>query len=179
MGKDKVKKTKVNYSTAEQEEILKFLIVIVLVVIAVLGIYVATRIFVTKDFFKTETKTEEVIPDVNIDYSVAIMGQIFNRPYNEYYVVIYDSTNDDYQYDMAMLVYNYNKKEKHSHIYTVDLSNKLNDGYYDPENVNVNAKTLSELKVGDITLLKIKNGKVNKYIVDLAKMEQELGIEKK
>lgn len=179
MGKEKDKKVKVKYNTAEQEEILKFLIVIVLVMIAVGAIYVATRIFVTKDFFKTETKTNEVAPDVDINYSVAIMGQIFNRPYDEYYVAIYDSKNDDYSYDMSSLVRNYNAKEKHLHIYTVDLSNKLNDGYYDPEKVNVNAKSLSEMKVGDITLLKIRKGKVNKYIVDLSKMQQELGVEKK
>ena len=35
------------------------------------------------------------------------------------------------------------------------------------------------MKVGDITLVKVKNGKIEKYIVDYAKMQKELGIEEK
>ncbi len=176
MGKEK-NKTKIKYSTAEQEEILKFLIVIVLVMIAVGGIYIATRLFVTKDFFKT-VPAEEEIADVPIDYSVAIMGQILNRPYDDYYVLIYD-TDGDYKYDMPIVLDSYNKKEKKLHMYTVDLSNILNDGYYDPDKVNVNAKSLDEMKVGDLTLLRVKKGQINKYIVDLAKIKEELGIEEK
>lgn len=178
MGKENKKQTKVKYNTAEQEEILKFLIVIVIVMIAVGGIYVATRIFVTKDFFKTEPAKNEQVAEPDFDYSMTIMGSVFNRPYKEYYVLIYDEAEGNYTNDMYQLISKYNKKEKKSlHMYSVDLSNPLNDGYYNPENVNVNAKTLSELKVGDITLLRIKNGKISKYIVDLDKMKTELGVE--
>ena len=35
------------------------------------------------------------------------------------------------------------------------------------------------MKVGDITLIKVKNGKIEKYIVDYAKMEKELGLKTK
>ena len=80
---------------------------------------------------------------------------------------------------MAILLYSYTSKKEHLHMYSVDLSNKLNEGYYDPENVNVEAKTLSEVKVGDITLIKVKNGKISKYIVDYSKMEKELNVESK
>ncbi len=178
MGKEKSKKNKVKYNTAEQEEILKFLIMVVVVIAAVGGIYLATRIFVTKDFFKTEEQPgEEAVEQVDIDYSMAIMGQILNRPYDEYYVAIFDAEEGEYMYDMASLLFKYSKKENHLHMYTVDLANVLNNGFYDPANVNVNAKTLAELKVGDITLLKIKKGKINKYIVDLTKMKEELGVE--
>lgn len=175
--KKKVKNIKVKYQTAEQEEIKKFIIVVLVVLLCVGAIYILTRAFVTKDLFKSgDEETKEVIPGV-VNYEVAIMGQILNRPYDEYYVVIYNQQEGDYISDMSTMVYNYTKKEKHLHMYTVDLSNVMNSDYYDPENVNVNAKTLNEIKVGDITLIKVKNSKINKFIVDYSKMLKELGIE--
>ena len=182
MGKEnkKTKKNVVKYQTAEQTEIRNFIIVIVVVLLCVGAIYLLTRAFVTKDLFtKSEAPTTEEVVAGKVNYEVAIMGQILNRPYDEYYVAIYNSAEGDYAADMATLLYSYTQKEKHLHIYTVDLSNKLNDGYYDPENVNVEAKSLSELKVGDITLIKVKKGKISKYIVDYSKMEKELNIESK
>ena len=78
---------------------------------------------------------------------------------------------------MYKLVYAYVKKKDAKHIYTIDLSNELNKSYYDKENVNKDATKLSDMKVGDITLIKVKNGKIDKYIVDYAKMQKELGVE--
>lgn len=178
--KSKVKKKNVRYETTEQAEIKNFIVVLIVVVLCVGGIYLATRLFVTKDLFKDEEeKVEEVAAGV-VNYEVATMGMILNRPYDEYYVAIYDNTSTStYFYDMLSLVYGYYENEKHLPVYTVDLANVMNESYYNPENVNVNAKTLAEIKVGDITLLKIKKGKIDKFIVDYAKMQKELGVEEK
>lgn len=181
MGKEnkKAKRNKVKYQTAEQLEIRNFIIVILVVLLCVGALYLATRLFVTKDLFKdkNDTETEEVISG-EIDYEVAIMGTILQKADKEYYVVIYDqSDKGKYVADMLTLVFAYNEKENHLPVYTVDLSNKLNEGYYDPENVNVDAQAVKDMKVGDITLLKVKKGKITKYIVDYAKMEKELGVE--
>lgn len=175
----KVKKNKVKYQTAEQLEIRNFVIVILVVLLCVGGLYLATRLFVTKDLFKdkSETENEEVVAGT-INYEVAIMGTILQKADKEYYVAIYDqSDKGKYVADMLTLVFAYTDKENHLPIYTVDLSNKLNEGYYDPENVNVDAKAVKDMKVGDITLLKVKKGKITKYIVDYAKMQKELGVE--
>lgn len=173
---DKAQNNKINYATTEQEEIRKFLIVILVVLVCVGGIYFCTRAFVTKDLFKKDNGEEEKITAGVIDYNVAIMGQLLNRPYTEYYAAIYNIPDGADSVKMTNLVDQYNAKETHLHIYTVDLSNELNKAYYDPENVNTKAKSLNEVKVGDITLIKVKDGKINKYIVDYEKMEQELGV---
>lgn len=173
MGKEK---TKIKYQTEEQKEIIRFVIVILVVILSVGLIYLATRAFVTKDLFTAKTDEEEVINPGVINYEVAIMGEILNRPYDEYYVAIYNKSDGKYISDMSSLVYLYGSKEKHLHIYTVDLSNKMNEDFYDPENVNTEAQSVSEMKVGDITLLKVKGGKVVKYIEDLEKMKAELGV---
>lgn len=164
---------KMNVQTTEQIELKNFILVILVVVICVAGLYLVTRAFITKDLFPKDEEPTIVAGEVN--YDVAIMGQLLNRPYKEYYVAIFDS-NGDHFVDMSSLVSAYNELANHKHIYTIDLSNKLNDGYYSPEEENVKAKSLSEIKLGDITLIKVKDGKINKYINDYDKMRKELGV---
>ena len=171
----KVKAKKVTYRTSEQDEMIKFIVVILVVLLSVGAIYLFTRAFVTKDLFKDETSPTETVQEGKVNYEVAIMGQLLNRPYKEYYAVIYDSTGD-YSADMYSLVYSYSNKKNHKHIYTIDLSNELNKKYYDVENDNKKSTKVEDIKVGDITLIKVKNGKIEKYIVDYTKMEKELGI---
>jgi len=181
--KNKLKKNKkidnmVNYRTSEQDEMIKFIVVILVVLLSVGAIYLITRAFVTKDLFTKTPESQETVQSGTVNYDVAIMGQLLNRPYKEYYAVIYDSEGD-YNSDMITLLASYNKLKNHKHIYTIDLSNELNKSYYDKENVNKKATKVSEMKVGDITLIKVKNGKIDKYIVDYAKMQKELGVEVK
>ncbi len=179
MEKEKnMKQKKVKYRTAEQDEMLKFLGVIAVVVVCVALLYVLTRVFVTKDLFnKEETKTEETVQG-SVNYSVASVGQILNRPYDEYYVFVYDTTGD-YATDMNSLLTKYNSKEKKLHAYKVDLSNYLNKEYYKPKEVNEKASTVADFKFGDITLIKVKNGKIDKYLTDYSKMQTELAIASK
>ena len=172
----KVKAKKVTYRTSEQDEMIKFVIVILVVLLSVGAIYLFTRAFVTKDLFKEDSSPTETVQEGKVNYEVAIMGQLLNRPYKQYYAVIYDSTGD-YAADMYSLVTSYSKLKDHKQVYTIDLANELNKSYYDAENVNKKPTKVSEMKVGDITLVKVKNGKIEKYIVDYAKMQKELGIE--
>ena len=178
----KNKKTKIkkqNYRTSEQDEMIKFVVVILVVLLSVGAIYLFTRAFITKDLFEDKTnETTENVQEGTVNYDVAIMGQILNRPYKQYYVLIYDSQGD-YNSDMTSLIFNYSSKKEHKHLYTVDLNNNFNKDYYDPANVNLKATELKDIKVGDITLIKVKNGKIDKYIVDYAKMQKELGVEEK
>lgn len=182
------KKRRIYYSTTEQTEVKKFVIVILVVLLCVVGVYFLTRIFVTKDLLnkKEEEKVEEVIPG-EVNYDMAIIGTIMNRPYDDYYVAIYDLSGD-YAYDMGTMIKSFtdaNKDKKDKKIYKVDLSSELNKSYYKPEEVNEKATGVSDLKVGDITLLRIKRTKnrdgsytykINKYITELDAMKKELGV---
>jgi hypothetical protein len=180
VSKNKVKsstnkrKEKIYYATTEQKDVRSFLVVILVVLCCVGLIYLATRAFVTKDLFEKDDK-EEVVTPVSVNYDKAIVGNMLGKPEKEYYVVVYDMTGD-YMADMSSLVSGYNAKEKHLHIYTVDLSNKLNADYYDTENENVKATSVEDFKFGDITLIKVTDGKVKSYITDYTKMKKELGV---
>ena len=81
--------------TTEQSELKSFLIVILVVLVGVGLLFLATKAFVTKDLFgdkKENTEEKEVVGEVN--YDVTIMGSLLNRPYDEYYAVIYDTTGE-------------------------------------------------------------------------------------
>ncbi len=175
-AKPKHKYESARIQSEDQKEIMRFFIVLLVVVLMVAAIYFLTRIFVTKDLGKKKeaTTTEEVIPG-NINYSVAIVGQILNRPYDSYYVIVFDTTGDKAS-DAQSLMISYNSKEERKHLYRVDLSNQLNKAYYDKENENPSAQSVNDFKFGDLTLLYIKKGKVEKYITDIDKMKTELGI---
>ena len=55
MAKSKEKKVKQEkYRSEEQNEIIRFIRILIIVVVLILGIYFLTRIFVTKDLFNNE-----------------------------------------------------------------------------------------------------------------------------
>ena len=151
-------KKKERIKTAEQEEMTKFVIVLLVVLICVGGIYLLTRAFVTKDLFNNNTQETST---GKVNYKSAIVGNILNRPYDEYYVIVYNTTS-----------------EVASDMYIVDLNNKLNADYYNPQKENKKATDVSSFMFGDKTLLKIKGGKVEKYITDLTKIKEELNPKK-
>ena len=177
MEKKKAKKVKSNANsmkvqTTEQSELKSFLIVIGVVVVCVLGLWLITDKVVNKE--KEEEKEQEVVGKIN--YDVASVGTMFNRREETYYVVLFDTTGDK-AYDMSSLMSSYKQKEGALHVYTVDLNDYMNKKYYDPTKVDTKVKTYSDdIRFGDITLVKIKNGKITKYIVDYNAMKKELGV---
>ena len=92
--------------TEEETEIKKFIIILATVVIFVIGMYFFTRVFVTKDLSdKKETQTE-----ITFDYTKTILGSLLNRPYDEYYVLVYNSEDLKANY-YANLISSYQTKE--------------------------------------------------------------------
>lgn len=162
-----------NFKTEEQKEIIKFVIILVVVVALVVGIYFFTKKFVTKEEEKTET--QEVTGTVN--YNVTIVGELLNRPYDEYYVIIYDSTsNKAAKYQSIYSKFTTGEKST-TKMYYIDLANKLNEPYYNSDETNPKVTSIKELKLGDFTLIKVKDGKINKYLEDEEAVKKELGME--
>lgn len=173
------KKRNIYYAkTSEQKEMGNFLIVIIVVLVCVAGIYFLTRAFVTKDLFKKDTVRQNVVTPGEINYSVAIFGTMLNRPEEEYYVVIYDSSSD-YATDMSTLVSGYLSGSDHLPVYVIDLNNKTMNGngkYYDPNNISEAPTALDDLIVGDRTVIKVKNNKIDKFIPDMIQKKDKDGV---
>lgn len=170
MKKNKIKK----YETEEQKEVKKFIFVLLGLIIMVVGVYFFTRAFVTKDLFDGKS-SEVTYTEGVINYDVAIVGNMLNRPYDEYYLIAFDSENTKVNY-YNTIVSNYLYNEDSLKIYHIDLANELNKKYIAAEDETITKKfeSIDKLKLGEITLIKVESGKVTKFITSIEKIKEEL-----
>ena len=78
---------------------------------------------------------------------------------------------------MVFSLNKYKENEDALKVYFIDLNNELNRKYYNVNNDNISnksAKSISELDLGDITLIKILNKEINDYIDDITNIEKIL-----
>lgn len=151
----------VGYQSEDQLEIKRFLIILGVLLVFILGIYFFTRIFVTKDLLNNKNTEKEPIPG-SVNYNTTLIGNMLNLGANEYFVLIYDFEDLNAVY-YSSFASNY-LKNKELPIYLADLHNELNKKYYNKDNLNLNPSEIANLKVGDLTLFKIKDKKiVNSY----------------
>lgn len=173
MEKKIKKETKWRNLTDEQREVIRFVLIIVIIIIFVLGVYGISKLLI-KD--KEEVMTNKVTPGA-INYDLVSVGTMFNRPIDEYYVIIYDSSKNESIY-YSGLINKYTEENKALKVYLCDLDNKLNQKYYVGEGKsNPKAKDINDLALGDFTLVKIKNGKIVKYIETVEGLQKEWNIE--
>lgn len=153
----------------DQKEVFRFVIIVAVIALIILVIYLASYFATKKNVYHYDTSKEgEVSTDV------VTIGTMFNKDEEEYYVAIYK--NDDVNAIYYSALFNkYMGEEKSLNIYFCDLNNKLNEDYYS-EKSNPKAKTIKDLKVGDFTFVKIKDGKITKYLESIEKVKEELGI---
>lgn len=151
-----MKKKKININNIENDDvklIKKLIIILLVVVIVVVGFYFLTD--------KVVKPAEEEKMTVEVNYEVATVGTILNRPYDEYFVLLYDSTDVEATY-YSTLLSNF-KSSSDEKIYYVDLSLKENSKYVG-EKSNKDLTSASDATFAGPTLLKIKNGKVVSYL---------------
>lgn len=170
-----VKNIKIRETSAgEDENVVKKLVIITIVIAVVIIVIYAVTELIKKD---PEPATDAVAGSIN--YDIVSVGTILNRPYDEYYVLVYDSLDENaVLYSTILTKYMQDTEDKDNlKIYFCDLNNKLNSGYYNVGNDNVSnpkATKVDEFDFSDLTLLKVNNGKINKYIEDLEKIKETL-----
>lgn len=171
----KIKKVDIDkYTSEESKEVKKFINILLSIIVLVLAVYGITRL-INKN--KDDNSNDTTVTAGSIDYDKVSVGTLFNRADNEYYVIVYDGEAPNAIYYSA-LMNKYMDKEKSNKVYFCDLSNELNKKYYvgEDKDSNPNATTSSELAFKDLTLIKIKNGKIVKYLETLDTIKTELGI---
>ena len=161
------------YTSEESKEVKRFIIILLSIIVLVLAVYGITRL-INKD---KDNNNDRTVTAGSIDYDKVSVGTLFNRADDEYYVIVYDGEAPNAIYYSA-LMNKYMDKEKSNKVYFCDLSNELNKKYYVGEDKDSNPKatTSSELAFKDLTLIKIKNGKIVKYLETLDTIKTELGI---
>lgn len=141
----------------DSKTIKRFIIIMIIVLGITVGLYFFTKYSVKKD--NTSTSSSDSIKDVSIDYSNVIVGNMLNKAENEYYVILYDSSDSNAS-TYKELVTNYEKNDNHLTVYTADLSNKLNIKYYTSDKSNPISDNVNDLKFGNLTVIKVSNGKI-------------------
>lgn len=153
---NKKEEVKLIKQTNEDTNVVRKFFLILLGVILICGlIYLLT----TKTLSDTPKSAES--SSTSISYDNVNVGNIFNRPYEEYYVMAYDfDASNAYEYTNAVLAY---KNESTSiKIYSLDLGLKQNNDHVGDKS-NKNAKTASEVVFNGPTLIKITDGKIKNY----------------
>ena len=125
----KQKKLKNNYISDGQKEVRNLIIITVIIAAIAAGLYFFTeKVLNKKD--NTDNNTE-----VEFDYNVCTIGNMFTRPYDEYYVFIYSSEDESAASYTALITSYRDKKAKK--LYYVDLKDAFNK---EVANANKNRK---------------------------------------
>ena len=152
-------------------EVRNFFIILVIVLVIVLALYFVSKTIVDK---RSNTNTNTNTTTAEVDYSLVTVGTILNRPYDEYYVMVYNSEDTNAIY-YANLFTKYSSKENGLKIYFCDLNNSLNKDYVSDEKTgNPYARTTEDFSFGKITLLKVRYGQVVAYLEDIDLISNEL-----
>ncbi len=144
--------------SSSQQNVKQMIIVLVVVLLVLTAVYFFTRIFVTKDLFN---KKETTNAPVSINYDITTVGVMLSRPYDEYYVLAYYvAEGEALEPIIEQAVANYKKQAEANKIYYLELADYPNKAYYTNGKTNPESSTIANLKLGELTLLKIKNKKI-------------------
>ncbi len=102
--------------------------------------------------------------EATISYEYILLGTVFDRNEKEYYVIF-----DDYEKNLHTNISELVSKKKLP-VYKVDMS-KGENASCKADKSNPNAKDASELKINDVTVIKIKNKKIAEYITGVENIE--------
>ena len=104
---------------------------------------------------------KEKKPEVSIQYSEILAEMTFKQNDDDYFVMYYDFDSNE----AILLDQIQSGIQNIAKTYKVDLGKNFNKNYITEEDLKTNPKSISELKVKNPTLIRIKNGKVVNYIV--------------
>lgn len=172
-----MKKAKLVKNNKKQEIIekdsysLKSFLLIILVLVIILGIFYVITTLVVKPVNPTDNDNGVTI----IDETKITLNNLLNRKEKEYYVLATKQNNNaqaNYQTLYNNYITEYKKQEDALTFYNVNLDDALNKGYIS-DKLNI-SNDLSELKVNDDILFKIKDNKIEEYFAGSKNILKEL-----
>ena len=150
---------------------LKSFLLIVLVLVIILGIFYFITTLIAKPVNNTDNDNGVTI----IDETKITLSNLLNRKEKEYYVLATKQNNNNqanYQTLYNNYINEYKEQEDALTFYTVNLDDALNKSYISDE-LNI-TDDLSELKVNDDILFKIKDNKIEEHFAGSKDILEEL-----
>lgn len=159
--KEKKQTSKIDTTTfkgqGDSSKVIKCLIIVLLIFG---GMYLVTTMILnhsdSSNDFTQQEKTE-------IQYDEILLGTTFKMKDQEYLVLFYDKGLDS-ENTYGDFLSNYEAKEEKLPIYHVDLGNVMNRSCLSDES-NRSATNAKELRINDATLIRLKNHKIEEYLV--------------
>lgn len=164
--KNNVKK---NIEKLEMSSEAKNLIIVTVVVLAFLALFYFVTVIILDNGDKKNTGTDEV----EVQHKEVLVGTSFSIKDSNYYVFYYETGDDEISSDASSLVSKYRSSNKDIYLYTVDMSNALNQGAKS-DSSNSSATNASELKISGPTLIKFTDGAIAQYVEGMDAIEEIL-----
>ena len=152
-----------------ENEVYRFIKILIGLIIVIFGIYFFTNKVVNKPYDIKKDSQKGEVSTHNI-----IAGSLLNRPYKEYYVMAFNSKSKD-AIVYETYINTYESKDKSLNVYILDLDNSLNKKYVN-EKSNPKAAKIEDLQIKGPTLMKVNDGKIEKYLEDKDSIKKELGL---
>ena len=162
----KDKKNKREEELDERSEVKSLLKTIIIVLVSFIVCYLLFMLMGKLGMFEKGYEKPEAGSN-EFTYNTAIIGTVFNRPENEYYVSFDEEEGNTY-FDTLLTMY-----KGSLNIYKVNMTLGINASHKG-EKGNSKATNPSELVINGPTLIRIKGGKIIKYLEDLEKIKEEL-----
>ena len=161
-------------SSNSDNEMSRMIKILMGVVVVFLLVYFGFAIY-NGEIFGNDKEEETVVEFQN---EKVLVGTTFNMDASEYYVLYYDSSKKGEAVTMQILYNDIYKPNGIIKMYWADLSDKFNDEYIvkddNKQSINERPKNISELKVTNPTLIKIKDKKVIEFITGYEKIKDHI-----
>lgn len=175
MNKFNDMKEKINLNE-EQQEMARFAYTVIGLFLVVFLVFIFTK-YVINDGDINIVVFDSVEGQVN--YNIASVGTMLGKADEEYYVYLYSSEDTNVPvYQLPAALYVSQEIDDLLPIYYVDIEGNFNKSFVATEEKpeNVDAKSIDEISLGEITLIKVVNGEISKYINNIDDIEIELSV---
>ena len=140
----------------DENELLNLIKMIAIVAVIALLFYLLTIFFNRKSKNNAPADTK---PSASIQYDEILVGNVFDQPAKNYYVLIED-INDKNVNTYTVYLSDYSTKLDAKRVYTAVLNNLFNKKYLsDTSNIS---NDITTFKVSGTTLIEVNNGKISK-----------------
>lgn len=162
----KRERNKVKQEVTVKDQVKSFLINLVSVLLFIGAVYLGILGLSALGVFDAGY-TKPTKEATSISYEYILIGTVFDRAEDEYFV-IFDDFEKNLNSNLSELAEN-----KKLPVYKVDMSKGENASYLSDKS-NPNAKSVDELMINDVTLIRVKKGKIIKYITGVDNIEAYL-----
>ena len=162
----KKKRMSIKYSNEDMGEIKTLIIITIIIVVFAVGLFFITE-FVMNRRDRNETGEEP-----KISYVDTIIGDMFDKPFDEYYVFAF-SVRDARAQRFFNIMTNYEKKEDSKWVYFADLNLVFNQ-FAVSEESNPKPTHPTEVRINEVGLFHIRDGKVVNFFEKIEDIEKAL-----